>query len=264
MLVSTSGSRTRPGQALPRGRSLGFDPACPLERDWTGMRPRSCERRGSGDSSGGLGRGGPLSRPLSYGVCAVTGTGRRGCLNGPRKRFGRGSGSRGVQRPADLVALAAPAHVAVDSHPRARYRADIGALETLRVDRAAAVAARRPAPASREDGEALGLATEVRTRRWRGVRLWQALEVPPDAGLPPGVGRCALPRRRASAPVLLPGGLERRAGHKPCACGGIGSPAGETGPSVRSSLFGSSAGGVWAGLDSNQGPTDYESAALTN
>jgi hypothetical protein len=45
--------------------------------------------------------------------------------------------------------------------------------------------------------------------------------------------------------------------------GGFGSLAGETGADVRFSPSESPAGGEWAGLDSNQGPTDYESAALT-
>jgi hypothetical protein len=79
-------------------------------REWTGMCPRSqCERRGSGNSSGGLVRGGPLSRPLSYGVCGVTGSGRRGCRNGPRRREAERLGSGGLHgQAAPSAAVAGP------------------------------------------------------------------------------------------------------------------------------------------------------------
>lgn len=97
VLVSTSGSPARPGQALPRSRLLGFDPACP-PKGMDGHAPPLCERWGSGKSSGGLVRGGPLSRPLSCGVCAVTGPGRRGCLDGPRRR------SAGLRQPPPRAA----------------------------------------------------------------------------------------------------------------------------------------------------------------
>ena len=52
---------------------------------------RTCRGLHASDASttcspGGLVYGGPLSRPLSYGVCALTGSGRRGCRDGPRRR----------------------------------------------------------------------------------------------------------------------------------------------------------------------------------
>jgi hypothetical protein len=62
-----------------------------------------------GISPGGLVRGGPLSRPLSYGVCGVTGSGRRGCRNGPRRREAERLGSGGLHgQAAPSAAVAGP------------------------------------------------------------------------------------------------------------------------------------------------------------
>ena len=162
VLVSTSGSRARLGQALPRSRLLGFDPACPLERDWTGMRPSSVERRGSGVFIRWPCSWRPtlppsqLWRPRLQRVRAAPDAG-----GDPR---GRGSAWWLRRRPpaaANLAALAAPAPELLDVQPRAADRAHLGGLPALRVERRSATPTGRPALASGQDREALGLAAEI-------------------------------------------------------------------------------------------------------
>jgi hypothetical protein len=139
----------------PRRRLPGEVPSTHRLRGRTIKRSRLLLR--SGKSPGGLGRGGPLSRPLGYGMCAEQARAALGAAATLAHVDGRASASGGplVDPAAHLAAMAARAAVVVDPVGNAGDRRPRPALEAP-VQRRAAVVARQPGPGTALAGERAG------------------------------------------------------------------------------------------------------------